>query len=230
MKWFIKLKLVQKLFLSFGITAALTIVIGVVGIIRIGDVGSLMHSLYTNNLLAIQALANAQSAVVVHSRGITRLPMEEQKAAEETIERGKEHLKILTEQLKIYRATELSEAEINYIKDLDVALPAYLEVAQRIRDAERKFSHQWGIQLLLHRPRLADLHGVGKSGVVRQDRRDHEPAQQRRRQAVTILIKGELVLRGDGDRMRGVVIRRSALGPLILRIGLIRTRAGSFVR
>jgi methyl-accepting chemotaxis protein len=94
-----------------------------------------MHNLYLNNLLAIQELASAQTALVVHARGVTRLPMEERKVAEETIERGKEHMNTLNEQLKIYRDTELSDIEVNYLKDLDVALPAYIDVTQRIRDA-----------------------------------------------------------------------------------------------
>src|SRR3954464_5525989 len=91
MNWFIKLKLVQKLFLSFGITAILTIVIGVLGIMRISDVGGLMHNLYAHNLVAIQQLATVQTTLVAHSRGITRLPMEDRKAAQETIERSQEH-------------------------------------------------------------------------------------------------------------------------------------------
>lgn len=135
MNWFIKLKLGQKLFLSFGITAALTIAIGALGIMRINDVGGLMHSLYANNLLAIQQLASVQTSLVTHSRGITRLPMEERNVAEETIARGNEHLKSMTEQLNLYRATQMSDVEVNYLKDLDSALPAYIEVAKRVRDA-----------------------------------------------------------------------------------------------
>ncbi len=135
MNWFIKLKLVQKLFLSFGITAILTVVIGVVGVLRVSEVGTLMHNLYINNLMAIQQLASAQTSLVAHSRGVTRMPMETRKDVEESIERSVQHTKSIQEQMILYRATLLTETETEYLKELDVALPAYLEIAGRIRDA-----------------------------------------------------------------------------------------------
>ena len=135
MNWFIKLKLVQKLFLSFGSTAVLTLVIGIVGILRVDEVGVLLHNLYVNNLVAIQELAAAQSTLVVHSRGVTRLPMEDRKVAEDNIQRGIQYMKSYQEQMALYRATVLSDVEVAQLKELDSAFPAYLEITNRIRDA-----------------------------------------------------------------------------------------------
>ena len=65
--------------------------------------------------------------------------------------------------------------------------------------------------------------------MVGEDRRDLESAQQRGRHAVTVLVPGKFVLRRDGDRVGRVEIGRTALGALILRIGLIRAGAGPFI-
>ena len=54
-------------------------------------------------------------------------------------------------------------------------------------------------------------------------------AQERSAPAVAVLVPGELVLRGDGDGMGRVEIRRAALGALILRIGLVGAGAGPFI-
>jgi len=155
MNWFIKLKLVQKLFLSFGITAILTILIGVLGILRVNDVGILLHNLYTNNLLAIQELATAQTALVVHARSVTRMPIESPTEAEATAARGVQYLKNVHEQMELYRATSMTEEETKFLKELDVALPAYEKVAIRVREAVQAGKNKEAEALAINELRLA---------------------------------------------------------------------------
>ena len=155
MNWFIKLKLVQKLFLSFGITAILTILIGVLGIFRVNDVGTLLHDLYTNNLVAVQELATAQTALVVHARSVTRMPIESPKEAEATAARGVQYMKTLQEQMALYRATSMTEEETKFLKELDTALPAYIEIADRVRETAMAGKNKDAEVLVINDLRLA---------------------------------------------------------------------------
>ena len=133
MNWFLRLKLGQKLLLAFLLGTVLTIVVGVVGINRMMVIGDLGESMYKDNLVAVQQLANVAAAQLRHSRGLTRLTSQKDRAEiDSTIARGKDHLARLDKALATYRATRLSDKEQELLKQFDALFPVYMDVGDRI--------------------------------------------------------------------------------------------------
>ena len=213
MNWFIKLKLVQKLFLSFGLTAFLTVAIGVLGIFRVTDVGTLMHNLYVNNLIAIQELASAQASLVTHSRGVTRMPMENHKEIEESIERSKQHMKNMQEQLTLYRATLLTDVEVKYLKELDVALPAYIDLADRIRETALAGKNKEAEIMVTSELRLASKNVETVFSALIENNRQQAAAANDSSEASIIAMKKVMII-----ILAVAVLLSISLGWLVTRI------------
>ncbi|HSB96196.1 MAG TPA: methyl-accepting chemotaxis protein [Spongiibacteraceae bacterium] len=148
MKWFMRLKLGQKLLTTFICSALLTAAVGGYALTRINTVGGLLHDMYSNNLLAVQQLGKAGQLFVIHTRGAGRLPMQSQSDAEATLERLKKHWAGLQEQMTAYRGTLLSDTETGILKEMDTQIPIYLQQIDQVRDLIRANKTQDAIRLI----------------------------------------------------------------------------------
>jgi methyl-accepting chemotaxis protein len=64
MNWFLKLKLANKLLVTYLICVLFAVGIGLFGLTRITTVGGLLHGMYENNLVALQQLAEADGKLL----------------------------------------------------------------------------------------------------------------------------------------------------------------------
>ena len=134
MNWFLRLKLGQKLIVSFVVCALLTTIVGIYSLLKVVEMGGMLDNTYSNNLVSIQNIADAALRQGLHSRGLTRLPtLSSEDEIKATIDRGAAHLAAVHAALAKYRATPLSEQEQVFNRQLDVALPPYLEAADKLQ-------------------------------------------------------------------------------------------------
>ena len=135
MNWFLRLKLGQKLIVSFVVCALLTTVVGIYALFRIVELGGMLDNTYSNNLVSIQNLADAALRQGLHSRGLTRLPtLHDAEDIKTTVERGKGHFQAFQDAMAKYRATPLSEQEQGLNKQLDAALIPYVDAAEKLQN------------------------------------------------------------------------------------------------
>jgi methyl-accepting chemotaxis protein len=133
MQWFMKLKLGQKLISTFVCGALLTALVGGYALVKLIDVGGLTHSMYANNLVAMQHLGGAVAKFVVHSRAATRMPTQAPDQVNETMERAQKHWDVMQEEFNAYRSTQLSDQEKTIIREIDGLIPQYLELGKRVQ-------------------------------------------------------------------------------------------------
>ncbi|WP_417069384.1 methyl-accepting chemotaxis protein [Niveibacterium terrae] len=135
MNWFLRLKLGQKLIVSFTVCALLTTIVGVFSLLKVVELGGLLDNTYSNNLVSIQNLADAALRQGLHSRGLTRLPtLHDAEDIKTTVERGKGHFQAFQDAMTRYRSTPLSEQEKVLNKQLDAALTPYVDAAEKLQN------------------------------------------------------------------------------------------------
>ncbi|MFA9439702.1 methyl-accepting chemotaxis protein [Uliginosibacterium sp. sgz301328] len=134
MNWFLRLKLAQKLLVTFLACSVITAAVGVYGLTRITQIGGLLDDTYRNNIYSIQMLADAAGRQAAHSRAYSRLASLDADAARDTVERARGHWDKFNKAMAAYRATPLSDKEGALVKQLDAQIPDYL--AQNDKTAE----------------------------------------------------------------------------------------------
>ena len=132
MNWFMKLKLANKLLVTYLICVMFTVGIGLFGLSRITTVGGLLHGMYQNNLMALQQLAEASGKLAANSRTFVRVGNQTGKEAEGTLARGKAYWEAMQKPLAAYRATKLSDTETAQLKTLDTLMPEYQRMSETI--------------------------------------------------------------------------------------------------
>ncbi len=137
MQWFMKLKLGQKLILTFICGALLTAAVGGYSLINIMKVGDLVNSMYVNNLVAMQHLSVAGTKFIVHSRAATRMPTQTLADIEQTLERSKKHWSNYEEELALYRATLLSDTEQQILQKIETQIPQYQKLVNQVVELMR---------------------------------------------------------------------------------------------
>ncbi|MEC5384927.1 methyl-accepting chemotaxis protein [Uliginosibacterium sp. H3] len=125
MNWFMKLKLANKLLVTYLVCVLFTVGIGLFGLNRITVVGGLLHDMYEGNLVALQQLAEANGRLAVNSRAFVRAGGQNLKDAEATLGRAKAAWEAMQKPLTAYRATKLSDEEVAQLKILDGLMPEY---------------------------------------------------------------------------------------------------------
>ncbi len=142
MNWFRRLKLANKLLVTFLCCSLLTLLVGVYGMSRISDLSERLDATYANNLVAIQYLSEAEVRQVSMSRSYARLPSMKDPAAQKAIlERSKAHWEAFQAAIKQYRATVLSDDEKALVQKMDEQIPVFLSFMDQIAElsAAKKF-------------------------------------------------------------------------------------------
>jgi methyl-accepting chemotaxis protein len=133
MNWFLRLKLANKLLLTFLMCSAITAAVGGYSLMRLNEMGGLLKSTYTDNVLPLQDISEAAARLSAHSRAYVRMPaMKDAAEIKDTVKRAGSHLDKFHASLKAYRATKLSETEQGLLKELDAQLPGYLALSDKV--------------------------------------------------------------------------------------------------
>ncbi|MFY9512311.1 MAG: MCP four helix bundle domain-containing protein, partial [Rubrivivax sp.] len=133
MNWFLRLKLANKLLLTFLICSALTAAVGVFGLLRVAGLGAMLDSVYRDNVLAAQYVSDAASRFGAHSRAYVRLPaMKDAETVKATIDRAQSHMDKFQKSIEAYRATNLQPNEVQLVKLLDTQLPVYKAQSDKV--------------------------------------------------------------------------------------------------
>jgi len=133
MNWFLRMKLAHKLLSTFLTCSVLTAIVGIYGLTRISELGSMLSSTYANNVVCLEQVSDAAMQLSSHARSYVRLSStrnpDEAKAA--TV-RAKNYMDAFNKSIHAYRATKLSDKEQVLLKELDAQLPTYLAESDKV--------------------------------------------------------------------------------------------------
>jgi len=111
MNWFLRLKLANKLLLTFMMCSVLTAAVGVYGMIRLADIGRMLTQTYTASVLPAQLVSQAAGLLTSHSRSYVRLPaLKDPNEVKQAVARGKVNIDKYRQTLDAYRKTDLSDS------------------------------------------------------------------------------------------------------------------------
>ena len=127
MKWIDNLKTGVKLFIGFGVTVALMILIAVVGYIGVQDMSNGMNSMYTDRTLPIQQVGVANTYLFTLRGDVYKFIYisEERNLSRPAMVTDRAKIK---EQMDLYRAaSSLTTEEKGYLSDFDKAYAIYTQ-------------------------------------------------------------------------------------------------------
>ena len=132
MTWFLRLKLANKLLLTFLLCSTLTAGVGVYGALRLAELGRMLSSTYTDVVLPAQLVSQAADRLGAYSRTWARVPaMRSPTEIKETAARAKDYLAKFGKTVEAYRQTAMSDKEKELLKQVEAALPGYAAMADR---------------------------------------------------------------------------------------------------
>jgi len=132
MTWFLRLKLANKLLLTFLLCSALTAGVGVYGALRLAELGRMLSSTFTDVVLPSQLVSEAADKLGAYSRSWARIPaMRNPAEVKETAARAKEYLARFGKTIEAYRQTAMSDKEKELLRQVEAALPVYAAMADR---------------------------------------------------------------------------------------------------
>src|SRR5471032_178505 len=127
MNWFLRLKLANKLLLTFLMCSVLTTAVGVYAMVRLADLGRMLSQTYTSTVLPAQLVSEFGARLTAHSRAYVRLPaLKDPNEVKDAVQRAKVHMDKYRQAIDAYRKTELSAKEKDLLAQLDALLPNYL--------------------------------------------------------------------------------------------------------
>ena len=141
MNWFLRLKLAQKLVVTFLACSILTAIVGGYSLYKLNELGNTIQQIYQQNVLPSQYISEAAGRLTAHSRAYVRLPaLKDPNVIKDTIKRASPYMDKFRAIFQKYRDTTLSSEEIQLIKQVDDQLPNYLaqndKVAQLALDGK----------------------------------------------------------------------------------------------
>src|ERR1700712_1762097 len=127
MNWFLRLKLSNKLLLTFLLCSVLTAAVGAYAMVRLGDLGRMLSQTYTETVLPAQLVSEAGARLTAHSRAYVRLPaLKDIDDVKDAVLRAKVHMDKFHVAVDAYRRTALSARERELLSQLDAQMPNYL--------------------------------------------------------------------------------------------------------
>ncbi|GAA5168969.1 HAMP domain-containing methyl-accepting chemotaxis protein [Viridibacterium curvum] len=133
MKWFLNLKLAQKLITTFLVCSVLTAIVGGLSLYRLNQLGKTIHDIYFNNVLPAQSISEAAARLTAHSRAYVRLPaMKDPEVIKDTVKRAASHMEKFYAAFKEYRETSLAPEEAKLVEEIDKLIPVYLQQSDKV--------------------------------------------------------------------------------------------------
>src|SRR5690606_13234957 len=107
MNWFMKLSLAKKLLSAFFTLAIIAAAMGLYGLNNIVAVGSSMHRMYEDNLVATVKAQVAYREYLIYTRTVIRFLTQEGEEREETVKRSIEYRERAQTAFDEYRQTNM---------------------------------------------------------------------------------------------------------------------------
>jgi len=128
-----RLKISARMLVLAATGGLLTLLVGVIGLTQAMRINDMLNSMYATNLVPTADVANANMQAIYHNRGLL-LHVGETKPEdlERTQAQMNQNLKEYKELLDRYRKTFLTPPEIELLRKLDEAMPAYVRVADKV--------------------------------------------------------------------------------------------------
>ena len=135
MNWFLRLKLANKLLITFLACSMLTAAVGAYGMLRVAELGRMLSRTHADMVVPAQLMSEAGARLAAHSRAYVRLPaLKEPAEIRAAVQRAGEHMDKFHKAIDAYRKTDTTDKERELLAQLDAALPDYL--AQNDKVAE----------------------------------------------------------------------------------------------
>ena len=134
-----RLKISARMLVLAAIGGLLTLLVGVIGLTQAMRINDMLNSMYETNLVPTADVANANMQAIYHNRGLL-LHVAETKPEdlERTQAQMNQNLKEYKSLLDHYRKTFLTPTEIELLRKLDEAMPAYLQLADKVAQISAK--------------------------------------------------------------------------------------------
>lgn len=129
------LRLGTRLLFSFALVAAISVVVGLIGLSGTSSVNGLMRDSYTNHTLSLGYLLNSTTQLAaLQQRVIYTVVVSDANGRKDEIAKTDTAVRELQEWIAKERATEMSEAEKGMWKQFDELWPAYQRGIKRVMD------------------------------------------------------------------------------------------------
>ncbi|RNC70675.1 MAG: methyl-accepting chemotaxis protein [Desulfuromonadales bacterium] len=149
MHWFSKLKLKTKILAGFMTVVLIASVMGALGFNNIRQMSGLLNDMYSDKLVPIVEINEANIQVIFHNRGLYRLVSEFDNVVMDKVkaEMGKNEASV-KQNLETIRKLNLTDKEKELLKRFDTAWGKYLAAAQKVIPLSYEGKNTEAIQLL----------------------------------------------------------------------------------
>ena len=117
----------------------LTLLVGVIGLTQASRINDMLNSMYETNLVPTADVANANMQAIYHNRGlllhVAETKPEDLQSTQAQMDQNLKEYKKLVDR---YRKTFLTPPEIEMLRKLDEAMPAYVQVADKVAQLSAK--------------------------------------------------------------------------------------------
>ena len=150
MQWYLNLKLMQKLVIAFCVGALLTLIVGVVAVLRLQQMIDLNQDMYDNRLVAIDAMGKATAQMLTHARGVVMLPLVHGDGLQDLLERMSDIEKQVDRHIGTFVSTEMTARERELFEQAQKIYGEYQSASRqaiayaRDQDAERLLRQAMG--------------------------------------------------------------------------------------
>ena len=150
MQWYLNLKLMHKLVIAFCVGALLTLIVGVLAVLRLQQMIDINQDMYDNRLLAIDALGKANAAMLTHTRGVLMLPLVEGQELRSLLQRMDDFERRANQHIATFARTAMDARERELFETVQKIYAEYQTASRqalvyaRDGDAERLLSQAMG--------------------------------------------------------------------------------------
>lgn len=138
-----------RLMIAFLLVNLILIGVGLYGKQNTAVVNNMLNSMFLNNLVPIEVIANANMQAIYHNRALFDYVIEPTQAGMDNIGRNMDaHEQKMTTLLNKYRATELTEPEKVALAEVDRTWPIYKESAKKVMAASYASDNDTAVKLM----------------------------------------------------------------------------------
>ncbi|MDA8428756.1 MAG: MCP four helix bundle domain-containing protein [Geobacteraceae bacterium] len=133
MQWYYNLKISTKLLSGFLLVTLIAAALGVLGMSNISKLHTMLGEVYSDNLVPITDIANANMQAIYHNRALYAYVIEKQKQEMDKIKAEMDTYEAkMNELLNKYRKTKLTDKEKELLARFDASWPPYMASVHKI--------------------------------------------------------------------------------------------------
>ncbi len=133
MGWYANLKIGRKLVLGFAAVILISGMVGIAGIMGMGDIDDMLVDLYSTTLVSTVHVNEAYTQLISHNRRIYRHLASEDKSVEGQVTgQAQSNEKAITAAMEKYRKTNLVPTEMELLERFDKIWPEYLAASATV--------------------------------------------------------------------------------------------------